>query len=213
MMGIVWPVLVFGILAGITWHLSRSTYNQLAHFLNSGADNSAVTHESELQRLIDTAERYYSERKWTSAEKAFLRVLKLDHKNLTAYRRLALVYSYLHNYADAQECLELVMRRETTAADLHNYSTILYHAKQSERAIQAMEQAIELEPSLVRYMSLSKMHALAHQPQKQLEALLAAHEFDRTNQPVVQSVIQWYRAHQDSERASQWQQLLIEKNS
>ncbi len=205
------PILIFVIFAIVTWRLSRSTYNQFAHFLNSGADNSAVTHESELQRLLDTAERYYSERRWPSAEKAFLKVLKLDHRNLTAYRRLALIYSYLHNYDDARECLELVMQRETTAADLHNYSTILYHAKQPGRAIQAMEQALELDQSLVRYTTLAKMFALTQQPQKQLEVLLAAHEFDRSSRTVVEAIVQWYRAHKDVERAKEWQRLLIEK--
>lgn len=207
------PILVFVVFGFISWRLSRSSYNQLAHFLNAGADNSIVTHESELGRLIETAERYYKERKWGPAEKAFLRVLKLDHKNLTAYRRLAMIYSYSRNYGDAQECLELVMQRETTAADLHNYSTILYHTRQFDTSIQVMEQAIELEPTLARFIAISKLYGLRNQPQKQLEALLAAHELDKNDASIVQAIVHWYSDHNQPQQAASWRQQIIERKT
>ena len=212
-MTLFFPIIVFVLFAVVSWRLSRSNYNQLAHFLNSGADNSIVTHESELGRLIETAERYFKERKWGPAEKAFLRVLKLDHKNLTAYRRLAMIYSYSRNYSDAQECLELVMQRETTAADLHNYSTILFHAKQTDKAIQAMEQAIELEATVPRYIALSKLYVVQHQPHKQLEALLAAHELDRQDTAIVQAITHWYTVHNQPQQAASWKQQIIERRA
>jgi len=207
------PLLIFAGLALLTWRLTRSSYNQLAHFLNTGSDNTAVTHESELERLIDSATRYYSQGKWIAAEKAYLKVLKLDHKNLPAYRRLALIYSHLHNYNDAIECLEMVMKKETTAADLQNYATMLFHIKKSEKAIIALQQALELEPTIARFTALAKLYKLQNEPQRQLEILLAAHEFDTQDQDSIKLIVRWYTENNETDQAERWRGKLIEKSS
>ena len=75
-------LVAFILMAVLTWYIIRSSYNQLAHYLNAGLDNEAITHDSQLKRLIASAGRYYDERKWMAAEKAYLKVLKLDHKSL-----------------------------------------------------------------------------------------------------------------------------------
>jgi len=198
------PILSFAAVSVVTWSLCRTGYNQIAHILNSGADNSAVTHESELQRLLDTAGRYFDERKWTAAEKAYLKALKMDHKNLVAYRRLAMVYSYLHNYEDAIECLELVMRRETSATDLQNYATMIYHTGDTDKAIAALDRAIELEPTLSRYVAQAKLCSLSGADDRQLESLLAAYELDRSNHAVVTMISQWYGQRKDYENQRRW---------
>src|SRR6266571_4788203 len=64
----------------------------------------------QLTRLVEYANRLYSERKWLAAEKAYLNVLKHDHKNITAYSHLGIIYSAQKNLADAIECFEIAAR-------------------------------------------------------------------------------------------------------
>lgn len=181
-------IITFGIviiLGLITWRITQSSFNPMAHFLNSGANNDESMQESELTKLLDTADSLYQNRNWLSAEKAYLRVLKFDHSHLFAYRRLALIYTYLHNYVDAAECLELVIKNDATATDLQNYSTILQHAKRNPEALEAMQRSFTLEPTVTRALSLSKLYAKLGDPSKQFEALQAAVEIDPNDQNVI----------------------------
>lgn len=171
-------LLAFSIVALLTWRIIRSNYNQFAHYLNAGMDNEAITHESQLERLLAAAARYYDERKWVAAEKAYLKVLKLDHKNILAYRRLGMVYSHLHNYEDAAECFELVAKAQNTASDWQNLATVLYREKQYERAIEVMEKANALEVSTSRLLALAKLYEVTGQTRKAGDALQAAQQLD-----------------------------------
>lgn len=171
-------LLAFSIVALLTWRIIRSNYNQFAHYLNAGMDNEAITHESQLERLLAAAARYYDERKWVAAEKAYLKVLKLDHKNILAYRRLGMVYSHLHNYEDAAECFELVAKAQNTASDWQNLATVLYREKRYERAIEVMEKANTLEVSTSRLLALVKLYEVTGQTSKAGEVLQAAQQFD-----------------------------------
>ena len=179
---------IFIIVGIVTWRLMQSSFNPVAHFLNSGSNNDETMQESELTKLLDTADSLYQSRNWLPAEKAYLRVLKFDHSHLFAYRRLALIYTYLHNYADAAECLELVMKSDPTAADLQNYSTILHHAKRLPEAIQAMQRSFTLEPTLARATSLARLYGQAGDTAKQYESLRAAVEIAPDDPTVIDMI-------------------------
>ena len=200
----IWPILLFLALAFITWRQTRSSYNRLGHWLNVGSNNAEITQESALGQLLTTANRYFLERKWPAAEKAYLKVLKLDHKNLTAFRRLGLVYSYLREFEDAVECCEYVIKHDPTAVDLQNYATVQYHLKQYDEAIITMQRSLELEPSLTRYVGLARMYAALGRDEKQLEALLAAHEVSRDDQIAISLIVQWYQKHGQVEQVGAW---------
>ncbi len=202
--------LVFVVLAIVSWRLTKSSYNQLAHFLNAGSDNEAITHESQLQRLIDAAGRYYDERKWLAAEKAYLKVLKLDHKNLTTYRRLGMVYSYLKNYADAAECFELVLKRSPSAADWQNYATVQYHQRRYVAAADALEHALHMENTLARYIALARTWEAAGERTKQLDALLAAQAFAPQDPVVMAQLAQYFEKLNQPGEAKHWRLLARE---
>lgn len=199
----------FLILSLITWRITRSSYNQLAHFLNAGLDNEAITHESQLERLLVAAARYYDEGKWPAAEKAYLKVLKLDHKNLTAYRRLGMVYSHLKNYPDAQECFEIVIKATPQAADWQNYATVLFHAKQYPVAADAMQRALDMEPTLSRFLALARLYELMNQPTQQFEALAAAHEVSPADSSVMLLLARWHEQHGNEAHATRWRERAV----
>ena len=204
----IWATLVFVGLAIITWRIAHTSFNGLAHWLNAGSDNTEVTQESEIGKLIATADRYFAERKWLAAEKAYLKVLKADHKNMAAFRRLGMTYSYLHNYIDAADCIEFVIKHDPTAVDFQNLATVLHHQDKLSPAIEAMRRSLELEPSLLRYVSLSKLHAATGDRQSQLQALLAAHEVERRDVSTIKLIIDWYKHNQDMDLSKAWQHKL-----
>lgn len=188
----------------ITWRLTRSSYNQFAHFLNAGLDNEAITHESQLERLLTAAARYYDEAKWLAAEKAYFKVLKFDHKNLTAYRRLGMVYSHLKNYPDARECFEFVIKAGPNASDWQNYATVLFHQKQYKEAADAMQRALEFEPTLSRFLALARLYELMDSHAQQFEALAAAHEMNPDDTSVMLLIARWHEKYGSETQANRW---------
>ena len=89
-------------------------------------DAATQTDESRLNRAIEIADKYYQTRDLMTAEKAYLRVLKIDHRNYIAYYRLGLIYSYLNNNSDALECFEIASQIRPTATVLHNFGMTLF---------------------------------------------------------------------------------------
>ncbi|MDB5178386.1 MAG: hypothetical protein JWN01_329 [Patescibacteria group bacterium] len=109
-----------------------------------------------LIQLIDYADRLYGEKKWLAAEKAYLSVLKLDHKNVTAYSHLGIIYSTQKNMADAIECFEIAARLRPSGSTLQNLGLAFFDNRNYIKSIAAFEKAIMFEPTAQRYVGLSK---------------------------------------------------------
>jgi tetratricopeptide (TPR) repeat protein len=125
-----------------------------------------------LQQLSSYADRLYAERKWLAAEKAYLSVLKLDHKNITAYSHLGVIYSTQKNYADAIECFQIAARLRPSGATFQNLGLAYFDNRNLVKSIAAYEKALMFEPSANRYVGLGKaQHKLANIP-----AAIAAYE-------------------------------------
>ena len=75
-----------------------------------------VSHDTRLEGLLEIAGRYYSEKNFLAAEKAYLKVLKVDHKNSLAYSRLGFIYSHFGQVDDAVECFQIVADNYPNAA-------------------------------------------------------------------------------------------------
>jgi tetratricopeptide (TPR) repeat protein len=143
---------------------------------------------AELGRLSEYADRLYSERKWLAAEKAYLSVLKVDHKNVTAYVHLGIIYSTQKNMADAIECFGIATRLRPSGSTLQNLALAFYDNRNYIKSIAAYEKAIMFESSAQRYVGLGKAHlklanlpaaatafeqAAAHDPSKRVLQRLA----------------------------------------
>jgi tetratricopeptide (TPR) repeat protein len=111
-----------------------------------------------LAQLSDYADRLYAERKWLAAEKAYLNVLKLDHKNVTAYSHLGVIYSTQKNLADAIECFQIATRLRPSGATFQNLGLAFYDNRNYVKSVAAYEKAIMLEASASRYVGLSKAY-------------------------------------------------------
>jgi len=110
----------------------------------------------QLAQLSTYADRLYGERKWLAAEKAYLNILKLDHKNITAYSHLGVIYSTQKNMADAIECFAIAARLRPSGTTLQNLGLAYFDNRNFIKSIAAYEKAIMFEPTAQRYVGLSK---------------------------------------------------------
>ncbi len=109
-----------------------------------------------LAQMAEYADRLYAEKKWLAAEKAYLGVLKLDHKNVTAFSHLGIIYSTQKNFPDAIECFQIAARLRPSATTFQNLGLAYFDNHNYIKSIAAFEKAIMFEPTASRYVGLSK---------------------------------------------------------
>jgi tetratricopeptide (TPR) repeat protein len=132
--------------------------------LESGAAPVLAPRRSsaQLAQLSSYADRLYGERKWLAAEKAYLSVLKLDHKNVTAYVHLGIIYSTQKNMPDAIECFGIAVRLRPSGSTYQNLALAFYDNRNYIKSIAAYEKALMFEPTAQRYVGLGKTQLKLH---------------------------------------------------
>jgi tetratricopeptide (TPR) repeat protein len=133
---------------------------------------------AQLAQLTAYADRLYTERKWLAAEKAYLSVLKLDHKNFTAYTHLGIIYSTQKNMPDAIECFEIAARLKPSGRTFQNLALAFYDNHNFIKSIAAYEKSIMFEPHSARYVGLAKAHLKLHNVPAAITALEHAVDLD-----------------------------------
>jgi tetratricopeptide (TPR) repeat protein len=109
-----------------------------------------------LAQMSDYADRLFAEKKWLAAEKAYLGVLKFDHKNITAYSHLGIIYSTQKNMPDAIECFQIACRLRPSGVTYQNLGLAYFDNRNFIKSIAAYEKAIMFEATSQRYLGLSK---------------------------------------------------------
>ena len=136
-------------------HLSRLEPAQHPHSAAAPALAPKPTATREMQ-LSDYAGRLFAEKKWLAAEKAYLSILKLDHKHVTAYSHLGIIYSAQKNLPDAIECFIIATRLKPSASTFQNLALAFYDNHNYIKSIAAFKKAIMFEPTSQRYVGLSR---------------------------------------------------------
>lgn len=167
----------------------------------SGAEQRRVS--PRLAQAEQFALRLYKEKHYHSAEKAYLNVLKLDHRNASAYSHLGIIYSVLHNYPEAVECFELAARFAPSAPAYQNLGLGYYENKNYMKSIAAYEKAIMFEPSVLRYIGLGKAYDKLGNGAKAVEALERAVELSPVPK-YVDLLVATARAHGQAGRAAEF---------
>ncbi len=133
----------------------------------------------QMAQLLGYAQRLYSERKYLAAERAFMEVLKHEHRNANAYSHLARIYLSLKNYPDAIECAQILSQIEPSAHNFFGLGTIYFDNKNYVKAIAAFEKAIMFEPSAGRYDALARSYQKLANYNKAVAAAQKAIELDK----------------------------------
>ena len=121
---------------------------------------TSLSHDERIDRLTITADRYYNEHKYIPAERAYLRILRLDHRNTHAYNRLGFIYTHLGNAQDALECFKIVAEQRPSASHHHNYAMALFKNREFPGAATQLEKAIAIEKTPARLVSLARIYRI-----------------------------------------------------
>jgi tetratricopeptide (TPR) repeat protein len=160
----------FGALA--IWVFYRDTSEQAVQQLPTRISDK-------LDKLWQIAQEGLREKKYLSAEKALLTILRVDERNAAAYNRLGILYSKQRAFNDAIECFEIAQSLEPSASSLHNVGLIYYETGQYEKAAIAFEQAIEMESGLAaRYVAYAKVQEKMGDNKKMIANLEKAVELE-----------------------------------
>lgn len=159
-------------------------------YLPSAAPQAAQP-SPKLTQLSQYADRMYAQKKWVAAEKAYLDVLKLDHRNVTAYSHLGIIYSTQKHYDDAIECFQIPAQIRPSAGTYQNLGLVYYENKNYIKSIAAMEKAIMFEPSAPRYIAISKSYRKLSDRARTINALEKAVQLDPSER-IVQLLVTAY---------------------
>ena len=164
-------------------------------FVESVVDNLAVlpvSHDVRLESLLEVAGRYYAEKNYLSAEKAYLKVLKVDHKNSLAYSRLGFIYSHFGQVDDAIECFQIVADNYPNAASYYNLAMMLFKNRRFKRSAKALERSIDMEETPARLVALARIYRVMGSYDKQIKTLKRALELDHDNVSIMQLLAETY---------------------
>jgi len=163
---------------------------------------------TQLRDLETRAARLYADRQYLAAEKAYLKVLRINHKDAQAYNRLGLIYVALKNYDDATECFQISAQLKPTAAAWYNLGLAYNENGNAIKAISAIEKAIMFEPSAVRYSGLAKAYAKVGNQAKVISALEQALAQEKTKKTLVLLAESYAKNHQREKMQETYRQIL-----
>lgn len=159
---------------------------------------------------LDVADQLYAAKRFHSAEKAYLAVLKHDHKNLSAYNHLGIIYSQLKNFPDAIECFQIATQLMPSATTFHNLGLVYYENRNYIKAIAAYEKSIMFEPSAPRYIALGKAFSKVLDHHRMITALQQARNLDQANLRTLHLLLEAYVHTKQPDMATKTAEIILE---
>jgi tetratricopeptide (TPR) repeat protein len=133
---------------------------------------------AKIKELTEYAGRLEATNKYTGAEKVYLQILKIDHRHVPTYTRLAALYSAQKNAADAIECYQIATQLAPSGQTFYNLGLTYYENRNPMKAVAAFEKAIMFEPSVQRYVGLAKAFNRLHDGEQMIRALEQAADLE-----------------------------------
>ncbi len=162
----------------------------------------------QLVHLETYADRPYGERKYVAAEKAYLKILKINHKDQHAYSRLGMIYMALKNFDDSIECFQIAAQLKPNADDWYHLGLAFYENNNYIKAIAAIEKSIMFEPAAFRYGGLGRIYAKIGNYAKVIASLEKAVELDPSKKSLT-LLAQAYAKNHDREKAVETYQKVL----
>jgi len=136
-----------------------------------------------MDKLWKIAQSSLKAEKFLRAEKALLTILKLDQKNAPAYNHLGILYSRQREFRDAIECFEIASSIQPSATTLHNLGLVYYETENYERALVALESALQLDNSLAaRVIAYAKVLEKLERKEEAITQMEQAVKMETTKQ-------------------------------
>ncbi len=152
-------------------------------YLKKNAIVSEEDQVSEAKRLVQEAAQSYEHEEYEKAEEKYIAAIRLDQKNIDAYRGLGDVYYALNQQKEAEETYKFLLQLDPT-----NDKTMLKLAELAEErddlksAIYYYEQAILINDNIsIRFFKLGELLEEVEQHETSLEAFRQAAELEPQN--------------------------------
>lgn len=187
-----------------------SKRNRVIDAIVNNLSTTAPTQDEALDSLLEIAGRYYAEKNYLAAEKAYLKVLRVDHKNSLAYSRLGFIYSQLGNNEDAIECFKIVADTYPNAASYHNLAMMYFKTREFEASAKALEKSLSMEMHVSRLVNLARIYRVMNKFDMQLATLKKAHGLEPENVEIMQLLAESYLHEKDTEAANQLFKKILE---
>jgi len=112
--------------------------------------------EDEKRKLLEEAEKFLAKDKLKEAEECYIKILKLDQKDVAAYKGLGKVYLKRKKYKYALEIFQkLVELSPKEAASYCNLGMCFFKKKNFKKAKESYEKAVVLEEKPAYYKNLA----------------------------------------------------------
>lgn len=154
---------------------------------------------AKIEELTEYASRMRQAKKYSTAEKVYLQILKLDHRHAATYSRLGTLYSLQQNRADAIECFELATQLSPSGSTYYNLGLGYFENANFIKAIAAFEKANMFEPTAARYIGLAKTYQKTGDQTKVISALEQARQLEETSRVLWLLADAYHAAGRDEE--------------
>lgn len=133
--------------------------------------------------LVRTAEQFFSAGKFEKAEEKFIAAIKLDQKNISAYRGLADTYFAKGAVEEARETYKFVLQLDSEDDSVMvKLAEIAESQGDLEEAVEFLEKAITVNDSFApRFYHMARLLNKVNQPEIARDAVSQAVELDPEN--------------------------------
>lgn len=195
-------VILFVAVAVLSYYFLIHKSSVAGTIFSPNVSTKPITHETKLEKLKEVANRYYEEKNFLAAEKAYLKVLKIDHKNIRAYSRLGFIYNHFGNIQDAIECFEIVAKAGPSATSYHNLAMAYFKNRDFAKSAEALEKSLQQEESVTRLISLARIYRILSRYDKQVGVLQRAHSMQAMDTDILLLLADAYLHVKDTKQAA-----------
>lgn len=98
-------------------------------------------------QLVDEGSAFLKDENFAEAERKFIEVISIDHKNIPAYTGLTEVYTHQKNWQNAQETLLFLLKMSPKDDSLHlKIANVLQESDKMKEAMDHVKKAVSLNP-------------------------------------------------------------------
>ena len=140
-------------------------------------------HPEKIDEWISKAEDHLDRRELKDAEQCFIEALKLDEKNVEAYRGLGRVYLDLERYKEAVAIFKFLLKLAPRDDRAFNRLAMAYMGQSKyEDAAKALEKAVNINDTLaIRFFDLGRLYQELERPAAALRNFHKAVEIEPGN--------------------------------
>jgi len=122
--------------------------------------------KQKISDFFDRVDSLINNKKFAEAEKKVIEIIKLDHKNIDAFRLLGEIYFEQKKYDEAVQTLEHVIKLGGDADDYFDLAIFCKESNDLKKAIKNNQKAIDLDPENVSYLEFLFELSIAAQNKK-----------------------------------------------